>query len=118
MPNLEWVISWAVDVDYSDRFALVAETGDPPRIVAHAAYVRGVGARAEVAFLVADELQGRGISTTLLAHLAAVAQRNGIETFTAEVMPSRVPGRGAGGTGRDLGRAADLVDRGSGLALR
>ncbi len=88
MPNLEWVISWSVDVDYSDRFALVAETGDPPRIVAHAAYVRGVGARAEVAFLVADELQGQGISTTLLAHLAAVAQRNGIETFTAEVMPS------------------------------
>ncbi len=78
MPNLEWVISWPVDVDYSDRFALVAETGDPPRIVAHAAYVRGVGARAEVAFLVADELQGQGISTTLLAHLAAVAERNGI----------------------------------------
>ena len=31
MPNLEWVTSWSVDVDYSDRFALVAETGDPLR---------------------------------------------------------------------------------------
>ena len=67
--------------------ALVAETGDPPRVVAHAAYVRGRGNSAEVAFMVADELQGQGISSTLLAHLAAVAQHNGIETFTAEVMP-------------------------------
>ena len=86
-PNLDWVVNWAVDVDYTDRFALVAETGEQPRITAHAAYVRGHGTSAEVAFLVADELQGQGISSTLLVHLAEVARRNGIETFTAEVLP-------------------------------
>ena len=52
---------------------------------------RGVRAdgsdRAEVAFLVADAWQGRGISTILLAHLAAVAAAHGISTFVAEVLP-------------------------------
>ncbi len=87
-PDLSWVVEWALDVDYADRFALVAETGTPPRIVAHAAYVRSGRDRAEVAFLVADEFQGHGIATTLLAHLAAIAEHNGVSTFTAEVMPA------------------------------
>ena len=90
--NLDWVADWAVDIDYADRFALVVETGAPRRIIAHAAYIRlGPGdaaQRAEVAFLVADAWQGRGISTILLAHLAAVAEQHGIGTFTAEVLPS------------------------------
>jgi acetyl coenzyme A synthetase (ADP forming)-like protein len=90
--NLDWVANWAVDIDYADRFALVVETGAPRRIIAHAAYIRlGPGdaaQRAEVAFLVADAWQGRGISTILLAHLAAVAEQHGIGTFTAEVLPS------------------------------
>ncbi len=88
VPNLTWVTEWSVDVDYSDRFALVAETGTPAAIIAHAAYVRSAPDRAEIAFLVTDEFQGYGISSALLGHLAAVAERNGISTFTAEVMPS------------------------------
>src|SRR5665213_4290125 len=42
-PDLNWVVSWSLDVDYVDRFALVAETGEPRRIISHAAYVRSVG---------------------------------------------------------------------------
>ena len=79
--------AWSVDVDYADRFALVAETGAPSRIVAHACYMRIDGERAEVAFLVADAWQGRGISTIMLAHLAAIAVHHGIGTFVAEVLP-------------------------------
>jgi acetate---CoA ligase (ADP-forming) len=86
-PNLEWVVAWSVDVDYADRYALVAETGSPHEIIAHAAYVRENEHRAEVAFLVSDTWQGRGISTILLAHLAAVAAAHGISTFTAQVLP-------------------------------
>ena len=41
---------------------------------------------AEVAFVVADEHHGRGISTLLLEHLAAIARLNGIVRFTAEVL--------------------------------
>jgi acetate---CoA ligase (ADP-forming) len=86
-PNLDWAASWSVDVDYADRFALVAEGGSPRRILAHAAYVRLDSDRAEIAFLVADDWQGLGISTILLAHLAEVAQQHGITTFVAEVLP-------------------------------
>jgi acetate---CoA ligase (ADP-forming) len=86
-PNLEWVVAWSVDVDYADRYALVAETGSPHEIIAHAAYIRENEHRAEVAFLVSDTWQGRGISTILLAHLAAVAEAHGISTFTAQVLP-------------------------------
>ncbi len=85
--NLEWVGEWAVDVDYADRYALVAVTGLERRIVAHAAYMRTGEERAEVAFLVADAWQGHGIATLMLAHLAAAAQEHGIATFTAEVLP-------------------------------
>jgi acetyl coenzyme A synthetase (ADP forming)-like protein len=87
-PNLEWVTSWSVDVDYTDRYALVAVTGEPEQVIAHAAYARDGVDRAEVAFMVADTHQGHGISTILLAHLAGVAGSHGISTFTAEVMPS------------------------------
>ncbi len=89
-PSLDWATNWSVDVDYASRFGLVAETGMPRRIIAHAAYVRlsdGATARAEVAFLVSDQWQGKGISTVLLAHLAEVAGRHGISTFTAQVLP-------------------------------
>jgi acetyl coenzyme A synthetase (ADP forming)-like protein len=86
--NLEWATKWSVDVDYADRFALIAETGSPLRVIAHAAYVRIDAERAEVAFLVDDSWQGRGISTILLAHLAEIAEQHGISTFCAEVLPA------------------------------
>ncbi|MBV8987127.1 MAG: GNAT family N-acetyltransferase, partial [Solirubrobacterales bacterium] len=87
LPNLDWVADWSVDVDYADRFALIAETGSPSSIIAHAAYVRMDAKRAEVAFLVADAWQGKGISTVMLAHLAEVAEQHGISSFEAEVLP-------------------------------
>jgi acetyl coenzyme A synthetase (ADP forming)-like protein len=87
-PDLEWVTSWSLDVDYADRFALIAETGEPSQIVSHASYIRIDAGRAEVAFLVADAWQGHGISTIMLAHLAAVADQHGISTFTADVLPA------------------------------
>ncbi len=88
VPNLDWVTAWSVDVDYADRYALVAESGAPPAIIAHAAYIRLDTERAEVAFLVADDWHGHGIATILLAHLAAIADAHGVTTFTAEVLPS------------------------------
>jgi acetyl coenzyme A synthetase (ADP forming)-like protein len=66
---------------------LVAVAGEPERIVAHAAYIRETADRAEVAFEVADEFQGRGISTLLLAHLSELATADGIATFTAVMLP-------------------------------
>jgi acyl-CoA hydrolase/GNAT superfamily N-acetyltransferase len=42
--------------------------------------------RAEVAFVVRDDWQKRGIGSFIMKHLATVAKRNGISGFTAEVM--------------------------------
>ncbi len=85
--NLEWVANWSVDVDYRNRYALVATSGPEGRIVAHGAYIRVSEHRAEVAFMVCDDWQGRGIATVMLAHLAAAAAEHDISTFLAEVLP-------------------------------
>ncbi|NLG54534.1 MAG: GNAT family N-acetyltransferase, partial [Rhodococcus sp.] len=46
----------------------------------------GDGTSAEVAFVVADEHQGRGLGPILLEHLAAAAAENGITDFVAGVL--------------------------------
>ena len=85
--DLEWAANWSTDVDYADRYALVASTGPDGEIVGHGAYVRIDESRAEVAFLIADEWQGRGIATIMLLHLAAAADEHGITSFVASVLP-------------------------------
>jgi GNAT superfamily N-acetyltransferase len=42
--------------------------------------------RAEVAFIVQDDWQRRGIGSFIMKHLASIAMRNGIAGFTAEVL--------------------------------
>ena len=73
------------DIDMVNRVALAVESQN--QFVAWASYERWPGRNeAEAAFMVDDEFQGRGIATLLLEHLAAIAQSNGIERFTAEVL--------------------------------
>ncbi|MGH4036175.1 GNAT family N-acetyltransferase [Actinomycetota bacterium Odt1-20B] len=43
---------------------------------------------AEVAFLVQDAHQGRGVASALLEHIGAVARERGIRRFAAEVLPA------------------------------
>jgi acetyl coenzyme A synthetase (ADP forming)-like protein len=74
-------------VDHDDRVALVAELGD--RLVGVARYDRTAGEReADVAFVVTDEHQGRGVGTVLLEHLAAAARERGITRFVADTLPT------------------------------
>ena len=87
VPSVDWVTKWAVDVDYADRYALVATTGPQQAVVGHGAYIRIDGERAEVAFVVADRWQGQGIATIMLGQLAAAAQEHDISVFSAEVLP-------------------------------
>jgi acyl-CoA synthetase (NDP forming)/RimJ/RimL family protein N-acetyltransferase len=75
-----------VNVDYADRMALVAELGD--EIIAVARYDRLTGSHeAEVAFVVDDVHQGRGLGTLLLEHLVVIARTHGITRFVAETLP-------------------------------
>lgn len=74
-------------VDYNDRLALIATIGT--EMVAVVRYDRVKPAdHAEVAFLVEDAHQGRGLAAVLLEHLRAAARERGIRTFVADVLPA------------------------------
>jgi L-amino acid N-acyltransferase YncA len=83
------VAARAVDVDQVDHLTLLAFTGGPEgTVVGGAQYVReGAAHRAEVSVSIADALQGYGLGSILIAHLAQAAQANGIDTFSAKVLP-------------------------------
>jgi acetyl coenzyme A synthetase (ADP forming)-like protein len=85
--NLEAAARWAVNADGRDIYGLLATTGASGRIIGHGGYEREAPGRAEVAFAIADDFQHRGLGTILLAHLAAAAQAQGIDVFTASVLP-------------------------------
>ncbi len=78
-------------VDHHDREAIVVEHGG--QLVAVGRYDRlGPGAAdAEVAFVVEDAWQGRGIGSILLEHLASAARAEGLGRFVAEVLPVNAP---------------------------
>ncbi len=67
---------------------VVAVTGTPPRIVAHACFVPVGDGSAEIAFAVADEHHGQGVGTLLLGRLAELAADEDISVFSAIVHPS------------------------------
>ena len=77
-------------VDHVNREAIVAVADG--EIVAVARFDRiDSGLDAEVAFVVADSWQGRGLGTALLSRLAARARHVGIARFTAATLPDNAP---------------------------
>ena len=72
-------------VDYCRTFGLIALAGQEERIIGHAFYSATAADRAEVAFTIANDYQGRGLASILLGQLAEVATANGIQVFEAEV---------------------------------
>lgn len=75
-----------VNVDYDNTFALIGELAG--RLVGVARYYRDEKTHnhAEVAFLIEDALQGRGIATRMLDRLAEIARDKNISTFEAYVL--------------------------------
>ncbi len=78
-----------VQVDHVRRVAFVVTLQH--RMIALGSYEASDGfsdsGKAEVAFLVEDSQQGRGIGQILLEHLAQAGRERGIERFVAEVLP-------------------------------
>jgi GNAT superfamily N-acetyltransferase len=74
-----------LDVDHHDKDFLVAVAGE--EIVGHAMYVRvGDVSEAEMAIVVEDGWQSKGVGKLLLSELAESARLRGIDTFTGEVL--------------------------------
>ncbi|MEU6980970.1 MULTISPECIES: GNAT family N-acetyltransferase [unclassified Streptomyces] len=81
--------------DFVDRVGLAATVGGDfiatvryDRINALGRPASAPADEAEVAFLVQDAHQGRGVASALLEHIAAVARERGIRRFVAEVLPA------------------------------
>ncbi|MDT0446138.1 bifunctional acetate--CoA ligase family protein/GNAT family N-acetyltransferase [Streptomyces johnsoniae] len=81
--------------DYVDRVGLAATVGGEflatvryDRVDEQGNAASAPADRAEVAFLVQDAHQGRGLASALLEHVAAVARERGVRRFEAEVLPA------------------------------
>lgn len=86
MPQLsEKDVRRFTQVDHHDRVAFVLTVAE--KITAIASYELIEQGEAEVAFLVQDAHQGRGMGQLLLEHLAQAARENGVHRFVAEVLP-------------------------------
>ncbi|MEU6136634.1 GNAT family N-acetyltransferase [Nocardioides sp. NPDC047086] len=92
---------YLVDVDHRDHDALVAISGG--EVIAVARYHRCAEepAAAEVAVLVEDAWQGRGLGARMLRELACLASRRGIDVLTGDVQSDNL---------RMLGLVRSLLD--------
>jgi acyl-CoA synthetase (NDP forming)/ribosomal protein S18 acetylase RimI-like enzyme len=78
-------VDYFTGVDHVDRVALVAL--DQGELIGVGRFDALGDGRAEVAFIIHDSMQGRGLGSVLLEHLAAAARERGIRRFVAEVLP-------------------------------
>jgi GNAT superfamily N-acetyltransferase len=78
------------ECDGVSEAVLVATVGDEETIVGLGGYVRR-GAAADIAFVVEEDFQRRGIAGRLLRQLAHIARANGITRFEADVLAENTP---------------------------
>jgi RimJ/RimL family protein N-acetyltransferase len=78
-----------MNIDFKNHVALVALARENDRLalVAGGRYIVFEPERAELAFVVVDAWQGRGIGSTLMRHLVKIASDAGLQELTAEVLP-------------------------------
>src|SRR3954451_24859076 len=82
-----------LDVDFKNHVAIVALTDEAGRkvIVGGGRYIVFEPGRAEMAFVVIDAWQGRGVGSILMRHLIKIASDAGLKELTAEVLPENAP---------------------------
>jgi L-amino acid N-acyltransferase YncA len=84
--NIEHAADWAASADGHNHLGLVAI--DPAgEVVGHAAACRLYGPRAEIGIEIDETHRHLGLATLLIAQLAREAERAGISTFLATVLP-------------------------------
>jgi protein lysine acetyltransferase len=117
MPT-EALMTYLFEVDYVDHFVWVMTDGADGPGVAGARFVRDQDdpSIAEIAFTVADAYQGRGIGAFLMGALAVAARYDGVERFSARVLPENssmreiLDGYGARWQGDDPGVITTVID--------
>jgi ribosomal protein S18 acetylase RimI-like enzyme len=78
-----------MDVDFKNHVAIVALAEEASRkvVVGGGRYIVFEPGRAEMAFVVIDTWQGRGVGSILMRHLVEIARDAGLQELTAEVLP-------------------------------
>jgi GNAT superfamily N-acetyltransferase len=82
-------VNYLLEIDFVKHVALVAvleETSRP--IIAGGRYIVYQPGCAELAFVVEDAYQGKGIGSLLMRHLIAIARKAELDELHAEVLPS------------------------------
>jgi len=82
-------IAFFMNIDFTDHVALVAQIDEDgrPVIAGGGRYIVTQPGQAELAFVVVDDYQGKGIGTALMRHLLAIGRDAGLKELTAEVLP-------------------------------
>lgn len=112
------LMTYLFEVDYKDHFVWVMTEGKEGPVAADARFVRDESdpTLAEVAFIVGDDYQGRGVGSFLMAALAIAARGDGIRRFSAWVLADNVAMRkildqfGAHWRREDLGVVTTVID--------
>lgn len=78
-----------MNVDFKNHVALVARAEEPDRevLAGGCRYIVFEPGRAEMAFMVVDGWQGRGLGSILMRHLIQIASAAGLQELTAEILP-------------------------------
>jgi protein lysine acetyltransferase len=112
------LMTYLFEVDYVDHFVWVMTDGADGPVVADARFVRDEAdpTVAEVAFIVGDDYQGRGVGTFLMDAVSVAARSDGVRRFTARVLADNLAMRaildrhGARWHRDDLGVVTTVVD--------
>lgn len=86
------LMNYLFQVDYVDHFVWVLLDGADGPVVADVRFVRDPSdpATAEIAFIVADDYQGRGIGSFLMDAVTIAARVGGVQRFTARLLSDNI----------------------------
>ena len=112
------LMEYLFEVDYIDHFVWVVLDAQDGNLIADARFVRDEIDRhiAEIAFIVGDDYQGRGVGSFLMKALAVAARVAGVEKFTARVLSDNLPMRtildrfGASWEREDVGVVTTVIE--------